>query len=259
TGNLQARQITDTITGDGLKHLVTLTVDPDGKNGKAKASKITATANHLFWLPDFGKWVTAEQLEPGMWLQTAAGTWVQVTAVDRKQRTERVHNLTVDGVHTYFVLVGDAAIPVHNEGIEEAACKIGKPGNAGIPRHAKKKTGGVAGDKSYPSGWSAKKPKSFEKMDIANVSNARVNMGMPQTPHSWDGGVIGRYNNSHVEKQAIVDNGGKSPIAVDRDMCGDCREFATWYAYRNDVDIAISDPSGVRIFRRTGDVEFLLH
>ncbi|MGC9535420.1 hypothetical protein [Streptomyces sp. UG1] len=40
TGNLQARQVTDTITGDGVKHLVTLTVDPDGKDGKAKPSKI---------------------------------------------------------------------------------------------------------------------------------------------------------------------------------------------------------------------------
>ncbi|MFE7328158.1 polymorphic toxin-type HINT domain-containing protein [Streptomyces sp. NPDC057565] len=116
TGDLQARQITDTIVGDGLKHLVTLTVDPDGKNGKAKPSKLTATANHPFWLPDFGKWVDASELEPGTWLQTAAGTWVQVTAVDEAHRTQRVYNLTVDGVHTYYVLAGQSAVLVHNSG-----------------------------------------------------------------------------------------------------------------------------------------------
>ncbi|MGW1002521.1 polymorphic toxin-type HINT domain-containing protein, partial [Streptomyces sp. NPDC002520] len=116
TSILQARQVTDTITGDGLKHLVTLTVDPDGKNGKAKPSTITATANHPFWLPDYGTWAEAGDLEPGMWLQTAAGTWVQITAIDDTHRTQKVHNLTVEGQHTYYVLVGDSPVLVHNAG-----------------------------------------------------------------------------------------------------------------------------------------------
>ncbi|MFB9573114.1 DddA-like double-stranded DNA deaminase toxin [Streptomyces yanii] len=69
---------------------------------------------HPFWLPDFGKWVNAEDLEPGMWLQTSAGTWVQITAIDETHRSQRVHNLTVDGQHTYYVVVGSAAVLVHN-------------------------------------------------------------------------------------------------------------------------------------------------
>ncbi|CAL9454951.1 Hint domain-containing protein [Streptomyces cellulosae] len=83
TGNLQAREITDTRDHSGVKHLITLTVDPGGKDGDAKPETITATDEHPFWLPDFGKWVDAQDLEPGMWLQTAAGTWVQVTVVWR--------------------------------------------------------------------------------------------------------------------------------------------------------------------------------
>ncbi|MCP8710938.1 DNRLRE domain-containing protein [Streptomyces sp. AC04842] len=116
TGNLQAREITDTRDHSGVKHLITLTVDPDGKDGDAKPETITATDEHPFWLPDFGKWVDAQDLEPGMWLQTAAGTWVQVTAIDDTHRTQRVHNLTVDGQHTYFVVVGRSAVLVHNAG-----------------------------------------------------------------------------------------------------------------------------------------------
>ncbi|MEV0495740.1 Hint domain-containing protein, partial [Streptomyces atratus] len=202
TGNLQARQITNTRNHEGVKDLIVLTIDADGKDGKAKPSKITSTDAHLFWLPDFGRWVTAGELKPGIWLRTATDDWVQVTAVNRIQRTQRVYNLTVEGVHTFFVTVSGAAVLTHNEGIE--ACGIGKP--SGIPRHAKKKTGAASGGKPYLSGWSAKKPKAFEKMDIADVSQVRTNMGMPQASHSWGNGVVGRYNNSHVEKQAIVDN-----------------------------------------------------
>ncbi|WP_274562895.1 DNRLRE domain-containing protein [Streptomyces spiramyceticus] len=114
TGELQAREVTNTRNHAGVKDLVTLTVDPDGKDGKAKPSKITSTDAHLFWLPDFGKWVEADHLEPGMWLQTAAGTWVQVTVVDDSHRDERVYNLTVDGLHTFFVQAGASQVLVHN-------------------------------------------------------------------------------------------------------------------------------------------------
>jgi hypothetical protein len=126
TGNLEYRQVTDTMVGQGVKHLVTLTVDIDGKDGKAQPSKITATAGHPFWLPDYGRWADAGELEPGMWLQTAAGTWVQVTAVDDAHRSQRVHNLTVEGQHTYFVTVGGAPVLVHNAntGPTPGACAV---------------------------------------------------------------------------------------------------------------------------------------
>lgn len=122
-GNLQACQVTETISGDGMKHLVTLTVDSDGRKGKAKPSKITATDEHPFWLPDYGTWAEASELEPGMWLQTAVGTWVQITAVDEAHRTQRVHNLTVDGQHTQRAteVAGVAA---------EAGCDVLHPGRS---------------------------------------------------------------------------------------------------------------------------------
>ncbi|MGW0777601.1 polymorphic toxin-type HINT domain-containing protein [Streptomyces sp. NPDC002835] len=135
TGNLQARQITDTRDHSGVKHLITLTVDPDGKDGDAKPETITATDEHPFWLPDFGKWVNADHLEPGMWLQTSAGTWVQITAIDEAHRTQRVHNLTVDGQHTYFVVVGSAAVLVHNFDPECELAKLpSRPGGSGPTR-----------------------------------------------------------------------------------------------------------------------------
>ncbi|MDQ1008820.1 RHS repeat-associated protein [Streptomyces sp. V4I23] len=123
TGDLQAREVTDTRDHSGIKHLITLTVDPDGKDGDAKPETITATDEHPFWLPDFGKWVNAEDLEPGMWLETSADTWVQITAIDETHRTQRVHNLTVDGQHTYFVLAGATPVLVHNVD-ENTLCNV---------------------------------------------------------------------------------------------------------------------------------------
>ncbi|MEV5935949.1 Hint domain-containing protein [Streptomyces sp. NPDC052079] len=97
TGESAARPVTDTRDNRGEKHLVTLTVDPDGKDGEAKPGKVTSTDAHLYWLPDYGRWVPAKDLAPGMWLQTSAGTWVQITAIDTAHRTDRVYNLTVEG------------------------------------------------------------------------------------------------------------------------------------------------------------------
>ncbi|GHF50698.1 hypothetical protein GCM10010218_35310 [Streptomyces mashuensis] len=114
-GTTEAKPVTATIEGHGTKQLVKLTVDTDGDKGPA-TDTITATGNHPFWLPELKKWVTADQLEPGQWLRTASGTWVQITAVQGWTQQATVHNLTVDGVHTYYVVAGATPVLVHNCG-----------------------------------------------------------------------------------------------------------------------------------------------
>ncbi|TMR89301.1 hypothetical protein EJK15_61440 [Nonomuraea basaltis] len=114
TGRTAAKPVTTLITGDGTKHLVKITVDVDGPRGTA-TEDITATANHPFWVPDLRKWVDAGRLQPGMWLRTSAGTYVQITATEARTAVQSVYNLTVDDLHTYHVLAGDQAILVHND------------------------------------------------------------------------------------------------------------------------------------------------
>ena len=125
TGRTEAKPVTDTITGKGQKRLVELTVDTDGAKGDA-TGKLTATDGHPFWVADRGRWVDAKDLKPGDLLRTSAGTYVQVGAVRRFTRAGTVHNLSVDGIHTYHVLAGDQAILVHNAG----ACGNLKSGNS---------------------------------------------------------------------------------------------------------------------------------
>ncbi|MCU7729892.1 polymorphic toxin-type HINT domain-containing protein [Actinoplanes sp. KI2] len=114
TGRTQARTVTALITGIGTKQMVELTIDVDGKKG-TKTATIDATDNHPIWAPDLHRWVKAADLKPGSMLETGPGTYVQVTATRSwtAQNTE-VHNLTVDGLHTYYVVAGGTPILVHN-------------------------------------------------------------------------------------------------------------------------------------------------
>jgi hypothetical protein len=106
TGEVSSREIVATITGWGVKNLVEITTD--------KAGVVTATDEHPFWDPGKQKWVDAEDLTVGSMLQTFTGDRVRVSSVRKFASIERVYNLTVEGVHTYFVFAGDAAILVHN-------------------------------------------------------------------------------------------------------------------------------------------------
>ncbi|MEV6982689.1 RHS repeat-associated core domain-containing protein [Sphaerisporangium sp. NPDC051017] len=112
TGVTRSEPVTAVIEGTGAKDLVRITVDVDGGRGTATGT-VTATDGHPFWVPARG-WVDAGELVPGTWLRTSAGTYVQVTAIRKVLKWERVHNLTVGDTHTYYVSTGGRDLLVHN-------------------------------------------------------------------------------------------------------------------------------------------------
>ncbi len=114
TGETRIETVTAEIKGEGLKHLVKVTIDTDGDRG-TKTAEITATDGHPFWVPELGEWIDATDLKSGQWLHTGAGTQVQITAVERwTSAGATVHNLTVGNTHTYYVLAGATPVLVHN-------------------------------------------------------------------------------------------------------------------------------------------------
>ncbi|MES9594274.1 polymorphic toxin-type HINT domain-containing protein, partial [Streptomyces sp. NPDC094045] len=113
TGETGPRTVTALIEGNGEKQLVDLTIDT-GNARNAKTSNITATEGHPFWVPALHQWVEAGSLKAGQWLQTSAGTWVQITATKHRAQSTKVYNLTVDDLHTYYVLAGETPVLVHN-------------------------------------------------------------------------------------------------------------------------------------------------
>ncbi|MFI7408879.1 polymorphic toxin-type HINT domain-containing protein [Streptomyces sp. NPDC049627] len=116
TGETKVETVTAEIKGRGLKHLVRVTVDIDGKEG-GKTASVTATDKHPFWVPELGEWIDATDLTAGELLRTDVGTQVQITAVERwSVLVTTVHNLTVSDLHTYYVLAGETPVLVHNSG-----------------------------------------------------------------------------------------------------------------------------------------------
>ncbi|MEV0393020.1 Hint domain-containing protein [Polymorphospora rubra] len=113
TGEAVDSTVSAVIVGEGEKKLVDVAVDTDGDAGDQTAT-ITATDGHPFWVPELGAWIDAAKLQPGQWLQTAAGTWVRIAAVHAYTEQQRVHNLTVTNTHTYHVMASDQPILVHN-------------------------------------------------------------------------------------------------------------------------------------------------
>ncbi|WP_344951709.1 polymorphic toxin-type HINT domain-containing protein, partial [Sphaerisporangium flaviroseum] len=115
SGQSGPRLVLDLITGDGDKSLIEITVNIDGSWGNA-TDIVIATDGHSFWVPGLRKWLTAAELRVGMLLHADAGATVKIAAVRKWTSFQRVHNLTVAGLHTYYVQAGVTPVLVHNDG-----------------------------------------------------------------------------------------------------------------------------------------------
>ncbi|MBC6463510.1 polymorphic toxin-type HINT domain-containing protein, partial [Actinomadura sp. HBU206391] len=161
TGQTQAKDVLATITSNGQKNLVEVTVDTDGKHGD-NTGLVIATDSHPFWVAGkHKKWTKAADLKPGMWLRTSAGTHTQITAINTWTRHQQVHNLTIDGIHTYYVEAGNTPVLVHNSN-----CGLGRDlidGDAQYHIIAGNRTGGghkwpgQPGKTVFPESWDTDK------------------------------------------------------------------------------------------------------
>ncbi|WP_439661068.1 polymorphic toxin-type HINT domain-containing protein [Lentzea sp. HUAS TT2] len=115
TGETGPREVTDLIVGKGWKELVKITVDVDGDEGD-RIDVLTATGGHPFWVENRAAWREADELEAGDDLRTADGSLVEVVGTASRTEYRLVYNLTVDGLHTFYVLVGNTSVLVHNYG-----------------------------------------------------------------------------------------------------------------------------------------------
>jgi hypothetical protein len=113
TGETVPRFVVATIIGDGLKHLVNITIDTDGPTGN-NAETLTATDGHPFWEVIGHTWTTAGALKPGDEILSPDGTVRTVISASHYEVVGRVHNLSVAVIRTYYVLAGNTPVLVHN-------------------------------------------------------------------------------------------------------------------------------------------------
>ncbi|MGW0120201.1 polymorphic toxin-type HINT domain-containing protein [Streptomyces sp. NPDC003327] len=108
-GERGVRKVTQLIVTEDDKHFNELTVATE-----KGAAKLTATHEHPFWVVSENRWLEARSLEPGMTLLTDRGAEVSVTGNRAYTRHARTYNLTIDDLHTYYVLAGATPVLVHN-------------------------------------------------------------------------------------------------------------------------------------------------
>lgn len=80
----------------------------------AQASTITTTYHHPFYDVTQSAFVDADQLKPGDELQSTGGAAVGIVGVRLFHTTTTTYDLTIDGLHTYYVVAGTTPILVHN-------------------------------------------------------------------------------------------------------------------------------------------------
>ncbi|NUS00004.1 MAG: hypothetical protein HOV67_32685 [Kribbellaceae bacterium] len=81
---------------------------------RAGSSMITSTQNHPYYDLTAGRFVDAAELHRGDRLQAGDASTVTVETVKNYTSSMVTYDLTIDGLHTYYVLAGDTPVLVHN-------------------------------------------------------------------------------------------------------------------------------------------------
>ncbi|WP_242570476.1 polymorphic toxin-type HINT domain-containing protein [Streptomyces sp. NP-1717] len=109
TGLTTARRVVRAITTHDDKEFTRLTVRSD-----SGTAVLTATDTHPFWLSDQRRWADAGDIRPGATFRTSTGGALRVLDTDRYTKRQTTHDLSVEGIHTYYVGVGAQEALVHN-------------------------------------------------------------------------------------------------------------------------------------------------
>ncbi|MDP9793375.1 RHS repeat-associated protein [Catenuloplanes nepalensis] len=114
----------DPLTGEVGAHRVTgvWAHEDDLVDLRLTEGTVTTTTDHPFWSESDRGWRLAAELPQGDRLRVAGGGTAEVVGTaGTLRRTATAYNLTVDHLHTYFVLVGTKPVLVHNCGDQHVA------------------------------------------------------------------------------------------------------------------------------------------
>ncbi len=75
---------------------------------------LTTTTHHLFWNATTHHWTQAVDLHPGDHLQTTHGRTITLNTTRHYTATTLTYDLTINHLHTYYVLAEQAPVLVHN-------------------------------------------------------------------------------------------------------------------------------------------------
>ncbi|MFI7401668.1 polymorphic toxin-type HINT domain-containing protein [Streptomyces sp. NPDC049541] len=94
------------------------------------------TSRHPFWDATLHAWIPAGRIKPGHTVVTPTGGHLRIDAVTVRPGAAEMYNLTVQELHTYYVMADGTPVLVHNscgisEHADECYCNWGEPA---VPR-----------------------------------------------------------------------------------------------------------------------------
>jgi RHS repeat-associated protein len=161
---------------------------------------ITVTAHHLFWNSTRHTWTSAADLKPGDHLDTGSSDTATVQSNWRFTTSIRTYNLTVDSLHTYYVLAGDSPVLVHNE-----SCWLTQYEKAGDV--TTKYTQGQ-GTRDPASQWYHEELSNDELLDSINNAKEGDGIGVYNGKligghHRWDE-LAARINDGRIDPNTMI-------------------------------------------------------
>ncbi|MFG2908707.1 polymorphic toxin-type HINT domain-containing protein [Kitasatospora sp. NPDC048286] len=125
---------TDPATGLTAPRRVSATIyTPDDRDftdvSLGTGQSLTSTDHHPFWSENQKQWIDAADLKTGDELRDPAGQPQRIESVRHWNTLQPAYNLTVDDLHTYYVLAGETPVLVHNAEVCGVALGIQKEGD----------------------------------------------------------------------------------------------------------------------------------
>ncbi|MCX4749823.1 polymorphic toxin-type HINT domain-containing protein [Kitasatospora sp. NBC_01287] len=117
TGQSSGEAVTQTIVTPDDQAFTDLTFAVDGSGTTPAKGAVTSTQHHPFWDVTTQRWTDAADLTPGdrIAVDAAVGTATVTTVHNYRTAPETAYNLTVEDLHTYFVVADGIPVLVHND------------------------------------------------------------------------------------------------------------------------------------------------
>ncbi|MEW2620036.1 RHS repeat-associated core domain-containing protein [Streptomyces sp. NPDC048106] len=107
-------RVIKTTTDRDFTNLTIRTTKPGKNHTRPTSASLTTTWHHPFWNATTNQWTDASRLTPGTHLREPDGTYATVTKIRNYHSTAVTYDLTIAGLHTYYVLAGATPVLVHN-------------------------------------------------------------------------------------------------------------------------------------------------
>ncbi|GHF51531.1 hypothetical protein GCM10018790_31710 [Kitasatospora xanthocidica] len=208
TGETHPEPVTATITTPDDKDFTDLTLTDDANPRgppAADQAKITSTYHHPYWSETRQQWVDAGELTPGEHLRQPDGTTLTIQSVRNYPYAVTTHNLTVNLLHTYYVLAGAIPVLVHNtcgdvdygevnaDGKRSGVIAVVSPADIG--------TGTTAGRRIIPPGFVKNSPGHTRGhlLPAALGGDGKVPANIVRTNSKTDNGAMAAFGESIAE------------------------------------------------------------